>query len=77
MGKFNQVKKAVNWVDATDHDDVSLKEIMENPTSKYFTKRKALGKVIKKDKDGIIILMDIDDDDKCQITAIPYKWTLK
>ncbi len=67
----------VVWMDATDHEDIKLKEIMNNPTSKYFTKRTTYGKILKEDEHGIVIMTDKDEDDECQITAIPKQMVIQ
>ena len=72
--KCNEVKMKVEWIDAADHDDVPLKEIKENPVKKYLVNVETYGEIIKEDEDGIIIMKSIDDNDDCEIIAIPKKW---
>jgi len=59
------------WYDAKDHHNVSMEDIKKLPTSFFMCKRRNHGTVIKRDKFGIIILHDDDQDGLCEITAIP------
>ncbi len=72
--KMKNNEKGVEWIDAADHSSVSLRDIKENPTKKYFTKRICYGKIIKEDEFGIVLAVDIDENGDCQITAIPKEW---
>ena len=67
-------KSPVKWEDAADRDGVSLKDIMDNPTTKWMSHKESHGKVIKEDEFGIVILREKDDEDECDITVIPKPW---
>ena len=67
---------SLEWNDATDRTEISLEEILKNPTSKYFTKRTSYGKIIKEDSHGFIILNDMDSENMCEITAVPKMWVI-
>ncbi len=66
--------KELSWIDATDHTGINIKDIERKPISEYLTKRKAVGKVVKENDDGIIIVKDMDENGECDMTAIPKKW---
>ena len=62
-------KVEVVWLDACDHKVVFLEDITDS--RKYLLKRKSTGWLAIKDTDGIVIITDIDEDNYCEVTAIP------
>jgi len=66
--------KEIKWIDACEHSDIKLTDIKKYPVKHYLANFKTYGKIIKKDKDGIIIQQEITDDDEVNITAIPRQW---
>lgn len=63
----------VDWLDAADHKDIELKDIIDDMSSKYFVARRTIGFILRDDKNGVIIATDIREGGYCEITAIPRK----
>jgi len=67
LSKYPAVE--VQWVDAADDTDIELVSIKDTKT--YFVKRVSLGRLVKEDEDGVVIITDMDETNKCEITAVP------
>jgi len=67
----------VTWYDAVDRNDIKLDDIKKKSTKEYLSKRKTYGLLAKKDKFGIVLIRDIDQENVCEITSIPAKWIIK
>ena len=62
--------EAIEWVDATSHDEISKDEIKRRPVKYFLTPRTRYGIVLKEDEGGILIAHDIDGD-SVELIAIP------
>ena len=62
----------VEWYDAATYTDIDRKTI--TCSKDFFVKRTSYGKLICKDKYGIILLTDMCENNECEITAIPKYW---
>jgi hypothetical protein len=65
---------AVEWLDACDHAGINYYKILNGNTKEYLVKRVSYGMLLLRDNDGVVILTDKDEDDKCEITTIPKQW---
>ncbi len=61
----------VTWYDASWAADVEIKEILGEDMHKRFVKRNTLGWLIKQDKEGIVVAVDIQEQGVCDIFSIP------
>lgn len=73
--KFKRVE--VTWWDAAFTDDVNLNEVPTNNIFKHMVKRTTAGWLLQKSKDGVIVAVDIQEQGKCDIFAIPSAFKLK
>jgi hypothetical protein len=68
----------VSWLDATGHSNIELSKFLKPPYKRHLSKRKTLGIKIYKDKDCVIVVSDItDDQEQGDITVIPRHWLIK
>lgn len=70
--KYKRVE--VTWVDAAFSDDVSLDSIGATDMNKYFVKRTTAGWLVKKDKKGVVVAVDIQEQGLCDMFAVPTEF---
>lgn len=75
MEKYELV--GVTWLDACDHSEENLKEVLESDSIDYLAQRTTFGKLLKEDDYAIVLLRDIGEDDQCEITVIPRPWVIE
>ena len=68
----------ITWLDATGHSNVELSKFLRRPYKRHLSKRKTLGIKIYKDKDCILVVSDLtDDQEQGDITVIQRSWVTK
>jgi hypothetical protein len=68
----------VSWLDATGHSNVELSKFLGKPYKRHLSKRKTLGIKIFKDKDCVLVVSDMtDDQENADVTVIPLNWLIK
>lgn len=67
----------VRWRDAADNNEIAIKDVKKKSTRDYMIVRETFGIILKKDKHGLVMATDIDDQDLCEIVAIPKPWIIK
>lgn len=73
--RFKRVE--VSWYDAAWSDDVKIEEILSDDTTRRFIKRTTAGWLIKQDKHGVIVAVDIQEHGLCDIFGIPTEFKPK
>lgn len=64
----------VTWYDAAWCEDVEIKDILSQDIKQRFIKRNTLGWLIKKDKLGVVVAVDIQEHGLCDIFGIPSEF---
>jgi len=67
----------ITWLDAADRSDVKVDSLKQKGTKPFMVERTTYGILGHEDKDGIIIITDIDDDNCCELVVVPRSWVKK
>jgi hypothetical protein len=59
----------VDWLDAADQEEIDLHEV--GNVRQHCVRRLSLGWLVRSNSTGVVIMTDIDEKRKCEITAIP------
>lgn len=70
--KYKRVE--VTWIDAAFTDDVELSDFPIKDLYKHMVKRTTAGWLIQKDTKGVVVAVDIQEQGKCDIFAIPTEF---
>jgi hypothetical protein len=62
-------KVEVKWLDAADDKDVAFTSITNS--RKHLVERTSTGWLKIEDEQGVVLIKDIDEEDDCEIVAIP------
>ena len=53
--------------------DIPMKDIVSKSVADFLYTRTSIGWLYKEDKDGVLLLQDIGQDDVCEVCAIPKR----
>lgn len=70
--KYKRVE--VTWMDAAFTDDADLNSFPVDNLYKHMVKRTTAGWLIQKDKKGVVVAVDIQEQGKCDMFAIPTEF---